>query len=168
MSDCTQRTRSLAGSIFEEPRPQGKHASEPFPVVPAPHWHASMTVLPRNDVAYCGHELHVFRVRADGAEYVPAGQSSHGSALTVLLYFPAWHRWPMKCFHQTGLQCIHMSNRRARLATTYSWHDVQTLSFVACSAVEYFPLPQLVHSLLPYVGLYLPASQAVQFPAFPK
>jgi hypothetical protein len=164
------------------PAPQSVHAALPFsilylpathnahapgsPVLPAAqsNWHAANAVLPAGDTPPAPQDVHALEPVV--SDHVPATQSTHAALPLLVLDLPATHaeHVPPSAPVNPALQVQAAMTVLELGAFVFEGQVKHVDKALAPTAAEYVPVPQSVHTTLPLLVLYLPATHSEQTP----
>jgi ABC-type cobalt transport system substrate-binding protein len=136
-------------------------------VKPALQTHPPIAELDAAELEFTGHEIHVEEVVAPTVgRYVPAEQLKHPIEPLTSLYFPATQAVHVPPFTPVN-PALHVQAAITELDASeleFAGQDTHTAEAVAPTATEYKPTAQSVHTTLPLLVLYLPATHAEHTP----
>ncbi len=182
----TQISTAVAPTVTEYvPAPQSVHAALPAlvlylpathsaheptgPVLPAgqSNVHAAKAVLPAAETPPAPQDVHALAPVAPVApDHVPATQSTHAALPVTILYLPATHAEHVPPFApvKPALQVQAVITVLELGAFALEGQAKHVDEALAPTAAEYVADPQSVHTALPLLVLYLPATHVEQTP----
>lgn len=179
---ATQVEDALAPAVPEYvASPQSVHASLPVVALYLPATHTEHTppfgpeyptlqahdVLDAAELELAGQATQVeSAVAAIVTEYVPAEQSEQAAEPLTALYLPATHPEHVPPFAPVypALQAHAATSELELGAFEFEAQAKQVDDVLAPTVTEYVAIPQSVHTVLPLLVLYLPATQTEQTP----
>ena len=149
------------------PATQAVHGPPFAPVYPTLQAHAATSELELGAFALAGQATQVEDALAPTVtEYVVIPQPVHAALPLLVLYLPATHpehtppSGPVNPALHTQAAIAELDTPELEFAT----HDTHVAEAVAPTASEYVPTPQSMHTALPPLVLYFPATHAEQTP----
>ena len=154
-------------TVLNFPATQAVHGPPFAPVYPTLQAHAATSELELGAFVVAGQATQVDDALAPTVtEYVVIPQSVHAALPLLVLYLPATHAEHTPPSGPVN-PALHIQAAIEELDTAeleFDTHDTHVAEAVAPTASEYVPTPQSMHTALPPLVLYLPATHAEQTP----
>jgi len=133
------------------------------PVYPMLHKHSVFSI---SGAEFTTHDVQALTpVDPEGEIEFPVPQILHAVFPCVFLYVPLWHMEQLAAGPVYPM--LHKHSVFRVLGAEFTAHDVQTLTSVDPGGEIEFPVPQILHAVLPCVFLYVPAGHMEQLAAGP-